>query len=188
MSSAGNGQTALFEPRGFCHSRAMDQTSPKTSNALCAQLPPLEDRLSFSFHQISAQMARICNPLFRSYGIDVSSARILVLALEAEVIEVSRVRKLMHLPHSTLAHQIQRIEGHGYVVRAKSPTDGRAITLTLTPKGSEVAQACEELSIAVHNAIHASLTAREIAAMQSGTAKILSALSQLGESEAADRA
>ncbi len=155
---------------------------------LFADLPPLEDRLSFSFHQISAQMARLCNPLFRSYGIDVISARILVLTLEAEVLEVSRVRKLMHLPHSTLAHQIQRIENHGYVERARSKTDGRAITLTLTPKGNEVAQACEQLSIAVHQAVHASLTPKEIAAMQSGTAKILNALSQLGENEGTDRA
>ncbi|BBE35618.1 MarR family winged helix-turn-helix transcriptional regulator [Sphingosinicella microcystinivorans] len=155
---------------------------------LPADLPPLEDRLSFSFHQITAQMARICNPLFRSYGIDVISARILVLTLEADVLEVSRVRKLMHLPHSTLAHQIQRIENHGYVMRARSKVDGRAITLTLTSKGNEVAQACERLSIAVHQAVHASLTAMEIAAMQSGTAKILSALSQLGENDGADSA
>lgn len=165
----------------------MNQTSTKVSSPDPSSLPALENRLSFSFHQISAQMARICNPLFRSYGLDVISARILVLTYESQVIEVSRIRKLMHLPHSTLAHQIQRIEARGYVARARSKTDGRAITLTLSPAGMEVAQACEALSIAVHNAIHDCLSAREIAAMQSGTEKILNALSQLGESDTTDQ-
>ena len=112
--------------------------------------PPVYERISFRIHQLNAQLARICNPLFRQYGVDLISSRILVLIFELGSVRVGELVDHMLLPQSTISHQIQRLEKLGYVVRDRRGEDQRIVTVSLTPTGRLVADACEKLSLSVY--------------------------------------
>lgn len=141
--------------------------------------PPLAARLSFGIHQLSAQMARICNPLFRQYGIDILSSRILVLALEEDGVGAGRVIDMLRLPQSTTSHQFQRLERLGYISRERDPVDQRMVTLRLTPEGRHVAEACNRLSIDVYQSMIQQLSPQDIASARDIMARMLSGLEDL---------
>lgn len=115
--------------------------------------PPLSERLSFSIHQLSAQLARIVNPLFRQFGIDSVSSQILLLVQERGAMGISELLDVMHLPQSTISHQLQRLEKKGYLLRERLDRDQRNVTISLTRSGNLVATECEKISAATYNAM-----------------------------------
>ena len=117
---------------------------------LAAGVPAVQDRLSFKIHQLTAQLARVCNPLFRQYGVDLISSRLLVLVLELGALKAGELVDHMMLPQSTISHQLQRMEKLGYLERSRRDSDQRVVTVTLTPTGRLVADACERLSLQVY--------------------------------------
>lgn len=118
---------------------------------LTAGFPPVYERLSFRIHQLNAQLARVCNPLFRQYKVDLISSRILVLVLELGTIRAGELVDRMILPQSTISHQLQRLEKLGYLERTRRNEDQRVVTVSLTPTGRLVANACEKLSLRVYS-------------------------------------
>lgn len=137
------------------------------------------DRLSFFIHQLSAQMARVVNPLFREFDVDLVSSRVLVLALERGRIGAGEIVDLLMLPQSTVSHQLQRLEKIGYILRKRDDADQRLVTVGLTEHGRVVAEACNRHSIAVFDAMVAPLTPAQIAQCRDTMALMLKALSQL---------
>lgn len=118
-----------------------------------ARVPPLSERISFRIHQLSAQMARITNPLFRQFGIDVVSSQILLLIQERSRVGISELLGIVHLPQSTISHQLQRLEKRGYIHRERGGVDQRTVTLSLTESGARVAAECETISTRVYEAM-----------------------------------
>ena len=118
-----------------------------------SDIPPLSERISFRIHQLSAQMARITNPLFREFGIDVVSSQILLLVQERGGVAMSELLGIMHLPQSTISHQLQRLEKRGYILRERGGVDQRAVSISLTESGAEVARKCEGISATVYAAM-----------------------------------
>ena len=84
------------------------------------QLPPLDERISFLIHRISARVFLICNPYFREYGIDLHNSRMLVILMEGEDTRVGDLVSRMVLPQSTISHQILQLEKRGFSVAAVS--------------------------------------------------------------------
>lgn len=109
-------------------------------------LPPIEERLSFLVHRITAQMARICNPMFRHLKVDILMSRMLVILLEKGPLPAGELVRIMALPQSTISHQLKRIEKLEYVVRKIDKDDSRSIIVSLTPRGRKTAKRCNELS------------------------------------------
>lgn len=122
---------------------------PKSSKPL----PPLDERISFLIHRISARVFLICNPYFRDYGIDLHNSRMLVILMEHEEARVGDLVTRMVLPQSTISHQIRQLESRGLVKRKRAEDDSRAVTVSLTKKGREVAQLCNDLSTDVYQAM-----------------------------------
>ena len=116
-------------------------------------IPPLSERISFRIHQLSAQMARITNPLFREFGIDVVSSQLLLLVQERGGIGISELLAAMHLPQSTISHQLQRLEKRGYITRERGGGDQRTVMIALTDAGRRVADECEAISARVYEAM-----------------------------------
>lgn len=116
-------------------------------------VPPLSERLSFSIHQLSAQLVRIVNPLFRRFGIDSVSSQIMLLVQERGAMGISELLDIMHLPQSTISHQLQRLEKRGYLLRERLGRDQRNVTISLTQSGNRVASECEEISASAYNAM-----------------------------------
>ena len=120
---------------------------------LVTGFPPVYERLSFRIHQLGAQLARVCNAMFRQYGIDLVSSRIMVLVLELGPSRAGTIVDAMMLPQSTISYQLQRLEKLGYLERSRQDEDQRIVTVTLTPTGRLVADACEKLSFNVYAAL-----------------------------------
>lgn len=125
-------------------------------------LPPLGDRISFLIHRIGAHMARICNPSFQEWGVDLLTSRMLVALLEGGSMTAGEIVRIMALPQSTISHQIKRLEGLGYLRRDVAPHDSRVVIASLTPKGLEVARYSNELSREVTDELVAAIGEDEL--------------------------
>jgi MarR family transcriptional regulator, organic hydroperoxide resistance regulator len=153
--------------------------TPGKQDALDAGHLHYTDRLSFPIHQLSAQLARVVNPLFREFDIDLNSSRVLVLALERGGLGAGEMVDLLLLPQSTVSHMLQRLERIGYIERRRTGSDQRVVTIQLTERGRTVAQACNQRSIEVFDAMVAPLAPSQIAECRKAMDLMLIALAQL---------
>ena len=111
-----------------------------------AVLPSLVDRVSFMIYRIGEHMARICNPWFQEWGLDLVTSRMMVALLERETMTAGEIVKIMALPQSTISHQLKRLEGLGYLTRTVGVEDSRIVVARLTERGLDVAQRSNQLS------------------------------------------
>ena len=146
-------------------------------------LPPIEQRLTFLMHRISAQLARICNPMFREMQIDIVEARILVILLEKGAVIAGDIVRIMALPQSTISHQVKRLERRGYVTRKTARADSRSVMVSLSPAGRDVAERCNALSRDVYRTMMSGITADEAEALRSQLEDIFGRLSLLDPDE-----
>lgn len=146
-----------------------------------AGFPPVTERLSFRMHQLNAMFARVCNPLFRQYRVDLISSRILVLVLELGAIRAGELVDLMILPQSTISHQLQRLEKLGYVERSRRDEDQRVVTVSLTSTGRLVAGACEKLSLSVYGVLVKDVDPATLDHMNGEIAGMLRRLGEIGD-------
>ncbi len=119
-------------------------------DAQAASLPSLVKRPTFLVHQLNAELARICNPLFRPLEVDLITSRILVMLWENGNAHIGDIVETMALPQSTVSHQLKRLQNAGLVIRKVDETDSRAFVVSLTAKGKTVAQQCNEISAAIY--------------------------------------
>src|SRR6056297_3336412 len=123
---------------------------------------PLEDRVSFLTHRINARLQQVCNPVIFPHKLDLYSSRIIVALAEKGPMRVGELVDLMALPQSTMSHQLKRLEKDGYVLRTRSESDNRTVVITLTERGTEVAETCNRLSDCVMNSISEELSEAEL--------------------------
>ena len=149
---------------------------------------PLEGRVSFKVHRVSAKLAQVASSLFRMHKLDPISSRILVLLLERESMRVGEIVDLMVLPQSTLSHQLQRLEKSGLITRRRMKEDNRSVAVSLTVAGKSVAIECDALSIDVYRHITGDLNDKEIADLGHLLGKLFSALESYRVTALADGA
>ena len=109
-------------------------------------VPRVEERFSFLIHRINAQLARICNPRFRRWKVDIDMARMLAVLDQEGAMAAGDIVRVMALPQSTVSHQLKRLEKLGYLARTLDPRDSRMVIATLTPDGRAVAREANALS------------------------------------------
>lgn len=119
---------------------------PHNPDAKQEPLPTLVDRVSFMIYRIGEHMARICNPWFQEWGLDLVTSRMMVALLERETMTAGEIVKIMALPQSTISHQLKRLEGLGYLTRTVGAEDSRIVVARLTERGLDVAQRSNQLS------------------------------------------
>lgn len=141
---------------------------------------PLEDRVSFLTHRINARLQQVCNPVIAPYQLDLYSSRIIVALAEKGAMKVGELVDLMALPQSTMSHQLKRLEKDGYVLRTRSDVDNRTVVITLTRKGSDVAETCNRLSDHIMASISAELTEAEIIELTRLLQRVFSSLPEEG--------
>lgn len=119
------------------------------------ELPSIERRPTFIIHRLNAELARICNPILRPLGVDLITSRILAMLYDRHSVYIGDVVELMSLPQSTVSHQIKRLETIGLVKRRTDKSDNRAVQLTLTRKGKDIAARCNAVSNALYSELFA---------------------------------
>ena len=123
---------------------------------------PLRDRVSFLTHRINARLVQLCNPVIAPLKLDLYSSRIIVALAEGGPMGVGALVELMALPQSTVSHQLKRLDADGYVRRDRSNADNRAVVITLTERGMEVAETCNRLSDTIIASIGDELSREEL--------------------------
>ena len=151
-------------------SSAAGVNSPIISSPLVSsELPGLAQRPTFILQRLNAELARICNPMFRQafdgLGVDLITSRILVIVLERRGVYVGDVVTLMGLPQSTVSHQIKRLQASGLVVRQVDSKDKRLFLLHLTAQGEQVAEQCNAMSERIYAQLFSGVGEREVAAL-----------------------
>ena len=127
-----------------------EAATSKRPTSTADALPALSERPTFLVHQLNAELARICNPLFRRLHVDLITSRILVILLERDTTYISDVVELMALPQSTVSHQIKRLVNAGLVERRADTADNRAYVVSLTEQGHSVAEQCNAISARIY--------------------------------------
>ena len=120
-----------------------------------------EERVSFLLHRLNASMSRVSNPLFKQYGLDAITARILVVTLHRPHSFVGDIVRALGLPQSTVSHQIKRLENMGYLIREKDRLDARSFKVTLTGNGMSVAEECDARSQRLNDLVTAELQEKD---------------------------
>lgn len=144
-------------------------------------LPPIDERISFLMHRVDAQLALICNPVFRHLDVTLHNSRILVVLLEAKRAKVGDLVIRMVLPQSTISHQLRELERRKLIRRTPGETDSREIYVELTAKGKHVAEQCNALSKDVYDAMVESLTQTDLERLRAQLCGIFNRLEILKE-------
>ncbi len=144
--------------------RAQSEADSKRDRRLL-NLPSVACRPTFIVHRLNAELARICNPIFRRLGVDLITSRILVVLLEQQQAYIGDIVDIMALPQSTVSHQLKRLENVNLVKRQADKADQRAILVTLTRKGKGVAAQCDQISAAIYEELFSSTDDAQIDAL-----------------------
>lgn len=161
---------------------AIDPARPRArKGGIPDGLPPLADRISTLIHRIGAHMARICNPSFQEWGVDLVTSRMLVALLERGSLTAGEIVRIMALPQSTISHQLKRLEGLGYLKREVAKQDSRVVIATLTEKGLEVANYANQLSRRVVDELVAAIGEDEVPMVRAALKRADSALEEMYE-------
>lgn len=98
--------------------------------------------LPFLINRIAATVSAWVNQQFLSLGLNVYSARVLILLhLDGEH-SVGHLALQSSLEQSTLSHILIRLEKQGLIKRMRQPSDNRSVLVTLTPEGKVLAKQC----------------------------------------------
>jgi MarR family transcriptional regulator, organic hydroperoxide resistance regulator len=140
---------------------------------------PVEGRYGFLIHRINAHLARLCNPMFRRWRVDIDMARMLAVLDEQGAMAAGDIVRVMALPQSTISHQLKRLETLGYVRRTPSERDSRIIIVSLSEAGQAVAAESNALSREATAVLEAALNGLDRAAFAAALARIDARLTEL---------
>lgn len=154
----------------------------KTESRRFSRMPAVGRRPTFIVHRLNAELARICNPMFRRLGVDLITSRILVVLLEQQQAYIGDIVDIMALPQSTVSHQLKRLEAANLVKRQADKADNRAIVVTLTRKGKDVATQCDQISAAIYEELFSTTDDQQIEGLVARLSEMESKLKSISAS------
>lgn len=107
------------------------------SDASDAHLP-LESQLCFSLYATSMAMMRLYKPLLDGMGITYPQYLVLNALIEEDDRTVGAIAERLSLESSTITPLVKRLEGAGFVERARDPADERQVRVRLTERGRAI--------------------------------------------------
>jgi MarR family transcriptional regulator, organic hydroperoxide resistance regulator len=122
----------------------------------------LDDRISLIVHRLNSRFTQIANQLLQTRDINMYDSRILLFLLERKEMRVGELVEAMALPQSTISHQLTRLKSRKLIRRRRTRGDNRAVAITLTPAGEEVARASEIFSLEVQSRIAEEFSSEEM--------------------------
>ncbi len=118
----------------------MHSTTEATARKLAQSLKQF-NRAFMQFHRAEAQQNFAgCKPSEIGVLLTISHGA----KSEVRDMKVSEISKVMHVTSPTITQVLKSLEANGLVERRIDPTDRRAVGITLTDRGEQVAQRAEE--------------------------------------------
>ncbi len=102
----------------------------------------LHDTVPFLMNRISAQISASANTEFRKFGLNLLSARVLVVLLVNKSATVGELAEATSIDPSTLSHILRRLGRQGLFTKARQAHDNRSVLVKLTPKGKRLSEKC----------------------------------------------
>jgi DNA-binding MarR family transcriptional regulator len=98
-------------------------------------------------HLVSAHDVAEATDEFLELGFNVQNARVMIVALQNPGITPGRLGEMTRIASPALAYMLKRLEAEGLIVRRRSKTDGRSVSITLTAQGRRLARDCYAASV-----------------------------------------
>lgn len=98
-------------------------------------------------NSIVARLSRDCVKDLADLGLNVQSARVLILLLERGRVRCSAIAQSVGIEATALSHLLRALADQQLVVRERVKEDNRAVEVRLTPKGRHLARSCRSLDI-----------------------------------------
>lgn len=132
--------------------------------------PTLEQQICFALYSASRAFTRYYRELLEPLGLSYPQYLVLLALWEDETATVSQLGARLQLDSGTLSPLLRRLERAGHVHRARSPSDERAVIVTLTDAGREL----HRLTAGIPDSICAAtgLELEELAALQRQVARL----------------
>ena len=102
----------------------------------------LHDTVPFLMNRISAQISASANTEVRKFGLNLLSARVLVVLLVNKSATVGELAEATSIDPSTLSHILRRLGRQGLFTKARQAHDNRSVLVKLTPKGKRLSEKC----------------------------------------------
>ncbi|GAB4248677.1 MarR family winged helix-turn-helix transcriptional regulator [Deferrisoma sp.] len=128
--------------------------------------------LCFALGKVSRAMARVYRERLEPYGLTQPQFFLLIALYEEDDIPISRLGAKAALDKSSLTGILDRLERDGFVVRAASPDDRRAIHVRLTPKARALEGDLRRIYEETNRAFLSRLTDEERAVVDRVVAKL----------------
>ena len=99
---------------------------------------------------MNSVIARISREAFKELsdlGLNVQSARVLILLLERNSMRCSVLARDVGLEATALSHLLRMLGEQGLVVRSRVKEDNRAVEVSLTQKGRQMARSCKNVDL-----------------------------------------
>lgn len=100
---------------------------------------PLDEHLTWRLHRLNKLSDKRSSEAYaREFGLPVGEARCLAAMGESDPLSVNDLAARAHLNKAQASRAAQALVDRGLVSKQASPTDARAVVLTLTPQGQKL--------------------------------------------------
>ena len=105
----------------------------------------LENQLCFPLYAAARKVVNLYTPLLKPLGITYTQYLVFLVLWEQEGIAVGELGKKLQLDNGTLTPMLKKLEQDGFVVRSRSSTDERVVSVYLTPVGQELREKARDI-------------------------------------------
>lgn len=148
--------------------------------SLSVDLLRLDKQLCFALYSASRAMTAAYRPLLDELGLTYPQYLVMLVLWEHGSATVGGLGTQLRLDSGTLSPLLKRLESQGYITRARSPEDERAVSVTLTPSGRALKGRAEALPVTI--ACRAKLDAKRLGGLRESLKALIA---DLDASEAA---
>ena len=109
----------------------------------------LEQQVCFALSVAARNVVAIYKPILEPMGLTHPQYLVMLALWQYEPVSVRELSGLLQLDSGTLSPLLKRLESSGLVLRERDPRDERALSVTLTTKGTELRSEAEKVPPAV---------------------------------------
>lgn len=117
-------------------------------------------------NRIMVRAAEAGNQQFQKFGFNIKGSRVLITLMLRGALRVSDLGEDVALDSSTLSHLLRRLERDGFIKRKRLKDDNRAVEVSLTKRGQEIAKYCYRVSSNIESYLLRGFTDRHVEEMR----------------------
>ncbi len=114
----------------------------------------LENQLCFPLYACSKEIVRRYKPFLDQIDLTYTQYIVMMVMWEKKEMNVKELGSCLYLDSGTLTPVLKKLEGKGYIARARSKFDERNLMLTITEKGEALKERAVEIPQKMGQCVH----------------------------------